>query len=112
MRRPRRLQIIGSEKGSLSLGAKTIKKIRVLDLYSLLIDFNCIVFRGVLICMRQGSANERYRNTVKLLLLPTTISQKDEKPHTTDLDDTAILHVKILKILIPQYRNPQCPPVI
>ena len=27
-------------------------------------------------------ANERYRNTVKDLLLPNTVSQKDEKPHT------------------------------
>ena len=41
-------------------------------------------FRTTQPCMRQGSANERYRNTVKDLL-PTTVKQKDEKPHTTGL---------------------------
>ena len=36
-----------------------------------------------------------YRNTVKDLLLPNTVNQKDEKPHTAGLDDTAIPHIKI-----------------
>ena len=46
--------------------------------------------------MRQDNANERYHNTVKdLVLRPNAVSQKDEKPHTAGLDDTAIPHVKI-----------------
>ena len=63
--------------------------------------------------IRQERLNEQYRNTVKDLLLPNTVSQKDEKPHTAGLDDTAIPHIKI-KITeiyrlkessIPQYRK-------
>ena len=66
----------------------------------------------------QERPNERYRNTVKDLLLPNTVSQKDKKPHTAELDDTVIPHIKI-KITekyrlkessIPQYRKPPCPP--
>ena len=66
----------------------------------------------------QERPNEPYRNTVKDLLLPNTVSQKDKKPHTARLDDTAIPHIKI-KITekyrlkessIPQYRKPPCPP--
>ena len=34
----------------------------------------------VLTCIRQESANKWYRNTVKDLLLPNTVNQKDEKP--------------------------------
>ena len=34
-------------------------------------------------------------NTVNDLLFPITVSQKDEKPHTARLDDTAVLHIKI-----------------
>ena len=50
------------------------------------------------------------RNTAKDLLLPNTVSQKDEKPHTSGLDDTAIPHIKIKITEIPlikrtQYRN-------
>ena len=63
----------------------------LLTFYSLL----CFVLYSVLTCMRQESANERYRNTVKDLLLPNTVSQKDAKPYTTKLDDTVILHLKI-----------------
>ena len=33
----------------------------------------------VLTCIRQESANEWYRNTVKDLLLPNTVNQKGEK---------------------------------
>ena len=36
-----------------------------------------------------------YCNTVKDLLSPNIVSQKDEKPNTTGLDDTTILHIKI-----------------
>ena len=51
----------------------------------------------VLFCVlyRKESANKRYRNTVNSLISPHTVSQNDEKPHTADLDDTAIPHVKI-----------------
>ena len=41
------------------------------------------------------------RNTVKDLLLPNTVSQKDEKPHTVGLDDTAIPYSKIKITEIP-----------
>ena len=59
---------------------------------------------------RQEGPNEQYCNTVKDLLLPNTVSQKDEKPHTEGLDDTAIPHIKIQITEIPlerkaQYRN-------
>ena len=51
----------------------------------------------VLFCVlyRKESANKRYRNTVNNLISPNTVSQNDEKPHTAELDDTAIPHVKI-----------------
>ena len=49
----------------------------------------------ILTYIRQERLNEQYRNTAKDLLLPNTFSQKDEKPHTTRLDDTAIPHTKI-----------------
>ena len=73
----------------------------------------------VLFCVlyRKESANKRYRNTVNNLISPNIASQNDEKPHTAELDDTTIPHVKInitdirmKKTLIPQYRNPPCPP--
>ena len=64
--------------------------------------------------IRQERPNERYRNTVKDLLLPNTVNQKDEKQHTAGLDDTAIPHIKIKITEIPlekkaQYRKPPCP---
>ena len=37
-----------------------------------------------------GESNKQYRNTVKDLLFPKTINQKDEKPHTSELNDTAL----------------------
>ena len=55
----------------------------------------------ILTYIRQERPNEQYRNTVKDLLLPNTVSQKDEKPHTAGLDDTAIPHIKIQIIEIP-----------
>ena len=42
-----------------------------------------------------------YCNTVKDLLLPNAVSQKDEKPHTVGLDDTVIPHIKIKITKIP-----------
>ena len=42
---------------------------------------------------------------MKDLVLPNAISQKDEKPHTAKLDDTAILHIKIKTTVIAQYHN-------
>ena len=59
---------------------------------------------------------------MKDLLLLNTVGQKDEKPHTTGLSDTSILHLhlsrtfksKLLKYClkkssIQQYRKPPCP---
>ena len=59
------------------------------------------VLHIVLTRIRKGSANKWYRNTVKDLLLPNTVNQKDEKPHTAGLDDTAIPHIKIKITEIP-----------
>ena len=65
----------------------------------------------------QERPNKQYRNTVKDLLLPNTVSQKDGKPHIAELDDTAIPHIKIQiteiplkKSSIPQYRKLPCHP--
>ena len=73
----------------------------------------------ILTYIRQERPNEQYRNTVKDLLLPNTVSQKDEKPHTAGLDDTAIPHIKIKITEIPlekssirHYRKPLCPPLL
>ena len=65
----------------------------------------------VLTCIRQGSEIEWYRNTVNDLLLPNTVKEKDQKPHTAGLDDTVVPHINI-KITgsIPQYRKPTSPP--
>ena len=59
------------------------------------------VLHIVLTRIRQGSANKWYRNTVKDLLLPNTVNQKDEKPYTAGLDNTAIPHIKIKITEIP-----------
>ena len=59
------------------------------------------VLHIVLTRIRQGSANKWYRNTVKDLLLPNTVNQKDDKPYTAGLDDTAIPHIKIKITEIP-----------
>ena len=55
--------------------------------------------------------------TVNDLLLPNTVNEKNEKPHTAGLDETAIPHINIKiteipleKSSIPQYRKPTCPP--
>ena len=66
--------------------------------------------------IREERPNERYRNSVKDLLLP--VGQKDEKPHTAGLGDNAIPHIKIKiteiplekKSSMPQYRKLPCPP--
>ena len=55
----------------------------------------------VLTCIIQESENKWYRNTVKYLLLPNTVNQKGEKPHTAGLDDTTIPHIKIKITGIP-----------
>ena len=55
----------------------------------------------VLTCFRQESANEWYHNTVKGLLLPITVNQKNEKLHTSRVDDTAMPHIKIKITKIP-----------
>ena len=62
----------------------------------------------VLFCVlyRKKSANKRYRNTMNDVISPNTVSQKDEKPHTTELDDTAIPHVKIKITEIPLEKKP------
>ena len=46
------------------------------------------------------------RNTVNNLISPNKISQNDEKPHTAELDDTAIPHVKIKITEIPHEKKP------
>ena len=51
--------------------------------------------------IRQERQGEQYRNTVKDLLLPNTVKQKDEKPQSAGLDDTAIPHIKIQITEIP-----------
>ena len=55
----------------------------------------------VLTFIRQVSAHKWYSNTIKDLLLPNTIKQKDAKPHTTGLHDTVIPHIKIKTTKIP-----------
>ena len=54
-----------------------------------------------------------YCNTVKDLLSPNIVSQKDEKPHTTGLDDTTILHfkIKITEVLLEKKLNTVNPDV-
>ena len=56
---------------------------------------------------RERERNEQFHNTVKDLLLPDTVSQKDEKPPTTGLDDTAIVvfHMTSLKFKLKSYRS-------
>ena len=71
----------------------------------------------ILTYIRQERLNERYRNTVKGLLLPNIVNQKDEKPHTAGLDDTAIPHIKIKTTEIPLEKklntvNPHVPFII
>ena len=58
-----------------------------MNLYSLHCFALHIVLTPVLTCFRQGSAKERYHSTVKDLLLPNTVSQKDEKPHISWLQE-------------------------
>ena len=65
-----------------------------IDLYVLL----CFVLHIV--------SKKRYRNTVNNLISPNTVSQNDEKPHTAELDDTAIPHVKIKITEILQEKKP------
>ena len=45
------------------------------------------------------------------LLLPNTVSQKDEKPHTAGLDDTAIplIKIKITEIPLEEKLNSAIP---
>ena len=75
----------------------------------------CVLF---CILYQKESTNKRYHNTVNNLISPNTVSQNDEKPHTTELDDTAIPHVKIKITEILQekkrstailYKNPHAP---
>ena len=49
--------------------------------------------------------------TGKDLLLPNTINQKDEKPHTAGLNEYKLPKYRLKKSSIPlQYRKPLCPP--
>ena len=59
-------------------------------------------------CTSCEGTNKHYRITVQDLLLPSTVSQKDEKPHTAGLEYIAPIKIKISEI--PQYRKPKCPP--
>ena len=60
---------------------------------------NCII--------REESTNERYCDTVKDLLLLNTVSQKDEKPHTAELNDTvtATFKLKLQKYCLKKSSN-------
>ena len=50
--------------------------------------------------------NKQYCNTVKDLLLPNTINQKDEKPHTAGLNECKLPKYRLKKSSIPlQYRK-------
>ena len=62
----------------------------------------------VLFCVlyRKESASKRYHNTVNNLISPNTVSQNDEKPHTAELEDLAISHVKIKITEIPHGKKP------
>ena len=62
----------------------------------------CVLFY---VLYRKESANKRC-NTVNNLISPNTVSQNDEKPHTAELDDTAIPHVKIKITEIPYEKKP------
>ena len=44
--------------------------------------------------------------TVGNIISPNTVSQNDEKPHSAELDDTAIPHVKIKITEIPHEKKP------
>ena len=67
----------------------------------------------ILTYIRQERPNEQHCTGTAIpwrIVLPNTVSQKDEKPHTARLDDTAIPHIKIKITEIPlekkaQYRN-------
>ena len=63
----------------------------------------CVLFCAL---YRKESANKRYRNTVNNLISPNTVSQNDEKPHTPELDNTSIPHVKIKITEIPHEKRP------
>ena len=65
--------------------------------------FYCVLFW---VLYRKESATKRYRNTVNNLISPNIVSQNDEKPHTVELDDTAIPHVKIKITEIPREKKP------
>ena len=59
-----------------------------IDLYVSYYVLFCILYQ-------KENTNKWYHNTVNNLISPNTVSQNDEKPHTAELDDTAIPHVKI-----------------
>ena len=73
--------------------------------YQLLLTFMsyCVLF---CVLYREESANKGYCNTVDNLISPNTVSQNHEKPHTAELDDTAIPHVKIKITEIPHDKKP------
>ena len=78
-------------------------------MYSFTVKFK--IFQ-ILTYIRQERPNEQYRNAVKDLPLPNnTVSQKDEKPHTAGLNDTAIPHIKIKisEILLEKKLNTAIP---
>ena len=62
----------------------------------------------VLFCVldRKESANKRYCNTENNLISLNTVNQNDKKPHTTELDDAVIPHVKIKITEIPLEKKP------
>ena len=100
----------------ITIKSKVFKILTYINLFSLLwFMLHILSTRSI----REESANDWHRNTVKDILLPNTVNKKDETLHTPGLDDTAIPHIKI-KITeiplekqltaIPQYRKPPCTP--
>ena len=61
----------------------------------------CVLFY---VLYQKESANKRYRNTVNNLISPNTVSQKkNEKPHTAEVNHTAIPHINVH--YVPKYRK-------
>ena len=63
----------------------------------------CVLFCAL---YRKESANKRYSNTVNILFHRIPSAKMMQKPHTAELDDTAIPHVKIKITEIPHEKKP------
>ena len=79
--------------------SKVLKILTFTKLYSLL-NLLCFLLHNVPTYLDRGAQENGIA-----ILLPNTISKKDEKPHTTGPYDTAIPHIKIkvTKILLKKH---------